>query len=59
MKAIVYEGIRDTSNTKDIINHGFSLNNGNNQSNTFDNRDYSSNMINNGKDTYVKIILKP
>lgn len=59
MKAIVYEGIRDTRNTKDIIDQGISSNNGNDQYNAFDNQDNSSNIFNNRRDTYIKIILKP
>ncbi|MCR1952127.1 MULTISPECIES: hypothetical protein [unclassified Clostridium] len=59
MKAIVYEGIRDTRNTADIITQGTTKNNGNDQSNAFDNQDYSSNIFNDRKDTYIKIILKP
>lgn len=59
MKAIVYEGIRDTRNTKDIINQGISSSNGNHQSSAFDNQDDSSNVFNTRRDTYIKIILKP
>lgn len=62
MKAIVYEGIinlRDTRNTQDIINQGATHNNRNDQPNTFDSQDNSSNIFNDRKDTYIKILLKP
>lgn len=59
MKAIVYEGIRDTRHTTDIINQGVSSNNVNDQSNAFNNQNYSSNIFSSKNNSYIKIILKP